>query len=179
MDKIPPKRIERLDEPGLRPVTMLQLNGATGNKKSLIVDGRKLGSVMVFGKIISFDEYSDACINGAAGYHTARITDGTGSVILKTWSDKGHIPVGWTKGAYVRGIGTATRCFGTTVISGTYRNVVTHNELTFHLLSAIEVHFRILKSNLVVISGPAVVTDHTAVAVVVVVVVVADDTPIS
>jgi len=128
----------------LRPVTMKMLYDAQRvGDGAVIIDGREVGQVTVVGRIVSVEPLGMA---GVAKMFTCVASDGTGSVTCKKWLDAGEAPgPEWKVGGFVRVFGSVKMHDDRPQVTGQFKDVVDHNELTYHLLEAVHVHLRLTK----------------------------------
>lgn len=128
----------------LRPVTMKQLNVAQRvGDGAIIVDGREVGQITVVGRIVQVDAQA---IPGVAKMFTCLLSDGTGSVLCKKWLDAAEAAdPEWRAGNFLRVYGSVKMHEDRPQVTGQFRVVSDHNELTYHLLEAVHVHLRLTR----------------------------------
>lgn len=134
----------------IRPVTIKQILNANNEVGAvLVVDGRELTQATVIGRILA---YESANMSVGAGALTARhfgyrVSDNTGTMVVRQWVEAESIEEPIPLGCHVRASGTLKVWQGTPVVTGTVTAIADSNELNYHLLDAILTHLRLTRGN--------------------------------
>lgn len=123
------------------PVTIKQINDALSTDDTLKIDGRDVSQVIIVGTVLSMD--SQALANNYS------VEDGTGSIDVRWWTDAEGGDVHAEKRSqisemsYVRVVGKIRNFQNTKqIVAFDVRPVKDFNEVTYHLLSSVQVHLQ-------------------------------------
>lgn len=131
----------------IRAMTLKQLNDAlvSSGSDATILDGKELGLVCIFGKVLDLENKELAVL--------VKVDDGTGRTTVNHFINNADSETDrqkraeWRAGIYVRIVGHLGSGPGESKVIQAYdiRPVTDHNEITFHLLQAIFEHSHLIK----------------------------------
>lgn len=134
----------------IRPVTIKQLLDAQRvGEGVMVIDGREVTQATVVGRVIGYEDDGASRVGGAltAKHHGYRVTDGTGTVVVRQWMDADQQEEPLPTQCYVRAAGTVKMWQGAPIVTGTVRLVSDCNELNYHFLDVVLTHLRLTKGN--------------------------------
>jgi replication factor A2 len=128
----------------IRSVTIKQLLNANRVGDGVtVIDGREATQVTVCGRVLEHENGAAATAMTAkhVGY---RISDGTGTMVVRQWADQGGAPQEVVPtGQFVRCSGSVKVWMDSPLVTGTVRIIFDANEFTYHLLESALTHLRI------------------------------------
>lgn len=141
---------ERLIHP-IRPVTIRQILDASSDVGSvLVVDGKELTQATVVGRIIEYESANMGAASGGivtARHLGYRISDNTGSMIVRQWVEQESSVSPIPLGSHVRASGTVKTWQGSPVVTGITTAILDSNELNYHMLDAVLTHLRLIRGD--------------------------------
>ncbi len=127
----------------IRCVSVKQLLNANRVGEGVtVIDGREATQVTVCGRIVEYE--NGAAATAVTAKHIGyRISDGTGLLVVRQWTDQGAQQELLPIGQFIRCSGSVKVWMDSPLVTGSIRVILDANEFTYHLLECTLTHLRI------------------------------------